>query len=270
MTIFCCRACGTSFPPQETTPAACPICQDARQYVPAGGQSWISRADLARTHRNAWKSHEKNIFSIQTVPAFAINQRALLLQTPDGNILWDCVSLLDAATEDLIHGLGGLSAIAISHPHYYSTMQDWASAFKAPIYLHSADREWIMRPSPSIRLWDGETHALNPLVTLIRGGGHFPGGTVLHWNGAEDGKSVLLVGDIVQVTPGAHQVSFMWSYPNMLPLSLVEVRGVADRLSSWSFERIYGAFAGQDVERCADEVVTRSAKRYIERLGIGA
>lgn len=269
MTIFCCRACGTSFPPAEAPPTACLICDDARQYVPTGGQSWISVEELARTHRNAWQRHEKGVFSIQTVPAFAINQRALLVQTPSANLLWDCIGLLDAATEDLIHGLGE-SAIAISHPHYYTTMQDWASAFQAPIYLHSADREWIARPSPWIRLWDEETLALNPFANLIRGGGHFPGGTVLHWNGAEDGNGVLLVGDILQVTPGAHHVSFMWSYPNMLPLRAEEVRSVADKLSPWSFERIYGAFAGQNIGRGADQIVARSAERYIDRLGGGA
>jgi hypothetical protein len=267
MTIFCCRACGTSFPPGEVPPASCLICQDARQYVPAAGQSWISSAELARTHRNAWQRHEKTLLSIQTVPAFAINQRALLLRTPGGNILWDCIGLLDAATEDIIHGLGGLSAIAISHPHYYTTMQDWASAFEAPIYLHSADREWIARPSPLIRLWDGETLELSPFVTLIRAGGHFPGGTVLHCNCAEDGKSVLLVGDILQITPGAHYVSFMWSYPNMLPLSVAEVQAVGERLSSWSFDRIYGAFAGQTIERDGDRIVARSVQRYVDRLG---
>ncbi|KAA0693697.1 MBL fold metallo-hydrolase [Neorhizobium sp. P12A] len=269
MTIFCCRACGTSFPPAEAPPLECPICRDARQYVPAAGQSWVSIEELAQTHRNAWQRHENGLFSIQTVPAFAINQRALLLQTPSGNLLWDCIGLLDEATEALIRGLGGLSAIAISHPHYYTTMQDWASAFEAPIYLHSADREWIARSSPWIRHWDGETLALNPFVNLIRAGGHFPGGTVLHWNDAEDGKGVLLVGDILQVTPGAHQVSFMWSYPNMLPLSAAEVRAVARNVSSWSFERIYGAFVGQNIQEGADEIVARSARQYIDRLGAG-
>lgn len=269
MTIFCCRACGTSFPAADAAPLSCGICEDERQYVPAIGQAWISTAELARSHRNAWQRHEKGLLSLQTVPAFAINQRALLLQTPAGNILWDCIALLDAATEDIIHGLGGLSAVAISHPHYYTTMQDWAAAFAAPIYLHAADSQWIMRPSESIRLWESETLDLNSSVTLIRAGGHFAGGTVLHWKGAEDGKGVLLAGDIVQVTPGARHVSFMWSYPNMLPLNTVDVAAVARRLSPWPFERIYGAFAGQDVAQGGNEMVARSAQRYIDRLQAG-
>ncbi|UPG74164.1 hypothetical protein MVG78_08600 [Roseomonas gilardii subsp. gilardii] len=146
--VFLCRACGTSYPPADAPPAACPVCQDERQFVPAEGQAWIARGDLPRTHRNAWHRHEPGLFSLQTVPAFAINQRAFLLATPAGNVLWDCIALLDPATEALVHGLGGLSVIAISHPHYYTTMQDWAAAFDAPIHLHAADRDWIMRPSP--------------------------------------------------------------------------------------------------------------------------
>ncbi len=198
------------------------------------------------------------------MPAFGIGQRAFLLLTPAGNILWDCIALLDAATEELVRGLGGLSAIAISHPHYYTVMQDWAAAFGAPVHLHSADREWVMRPVSSIRFWEGDTLELNPTITLIRAGGHFPGGTVLHWAGGADGAGALLAGDIVQVAPGARRVSFMWSYPNMMPLPAAEVRRVAERLAPWSYERIYGAFTGQEVTHDGPEIVARSAARYVE------
>jgi hypothetical protein len=266
MTVFLCRTCGTSFPDSRQPPANCPICEDERQYVPTAGQDWISREALAKGHRNAWHLHEEGLFSLQTVPAFAINQRAFLLRTPAGNVLWDCIALLDAATEALIHNLGGLSAIAISHPHYYTTMQDWAAAFGAPVHLHAADRQWIMRPDPAIRLWEGETQELLPDVTLIRAGGHFPGGTVLHWAAGAAGQGVLLAGDILQVTPGAHRVSFMWSYPNMMPLPAAEIRRVVERLEPWPFARIYGAFLGQDVLADGHAIVGRSAARYVELL----
>jgi hypothetical protein len=213
---FLCATCGTSYSDLPQPPQRCPVCEDERQFVPASGQAWTTREALADAHRNAWARHEPGLLSLQTVPAFAINQRAFLLCTPQGNILWDCIALLDPATEELVHGLGGLSAIAISHPHYYTTMQDWAAAFGATIHLHAADRDWVMRPSPKIHFWEGDMLALSSAVTLIRAGGHFPGGTVLHWATAAEGRGALLAGDIVQVTPGAHRVSFMWSYPNMM------------------------------------------------------
>lgn len=266
MTVFLCTACGTSYPDAPRPPERCPICEDERQFIPASGQAWLPRATLAEGHRNAWRRHEPGLLSVQTVPAFAINQRAFLLRTPDGNILWDCIALLDSATEELVRGLGGLRAIAISHPHYYTTMQDWAAAFQAPVHLHGADRDWVMRSHPAIRFWEGERLEVVPGATLIRAGGHFPGGTVLHWTGTTDGKGVLLAGDIVQVTPGARHVSFMWSYPNMLPLPAAEVRQVATRLAPLAYDRIYGAFSGQEMVKDGSAIVERSAVRYVELL----
>lgn len=259
--IHLCTACGTSFPSAATPPGRCPICEDERQYVPAAGQGWTTPAKLAAGHRNAWRQEAEGLFTVQTVPAFAINQRAFLLRTPAGNILWDCVALLDEATRALVQGLGGLHGIALSHPHYYTTMQDWAAAFGCPIHLHAADRDWVMRPDPAIRFWDGDRLDLLPGVALHRIGGHFPGGAVLHWN------DLLLAGDIVQVAPGGRRVSFMWSYPNMMPLPAAEIRAVVARLAPLRFRRILGAFQGQEVREDGPGVVARSAARYLELLG---
>ncbi len=262
MTVFLCRACGTSFPDAEAPPARCPICDDGRQYVPKAGQAWTTGAALAAGHRNAWQQLEPGLTSLQTVPAFAINQRAFLVTTPAGNLLWDCVALLDAATEAIVRGLGGVAAIAVSHPHYYTTVSDWAAAFDAPVHLHAADRSWIVRPDPAIRLWDGDSLPVLPGVTLVRLGGHFPGGTVAHWAAAAEGSGAILAGDILQVTPGAHGVSFLWSYPNMLPLPAATVRRLLARLAPWRYRRIYGAFAGQDVLDDGPAIVARSGARY--------
>jgi len=266
MTVYLCAACVTSFPDSATPPARCPTCDDERQYIPATGQAWTTRAALAKSHRNAWHQHEPNLFSIQPVPAVGINQRAFLLRTPAGNVLWDCVALLDPATEALVDSLGGVSAIAISHPHYYTVMQDWAAAFGATIHLHAADAAHIVRPDANVHLWHEETRELLPGVTLIRAGGHFEGGTVLHWAHTHDNAGALLVGDILQVTPGGHHVSFLWSYPNMMPLPARTIRQITDAIAPWRYDRIYGAFAGQVIEHDAPAVVARSAARYIELL----
>ena len=63
----------------------------------------------------------------------------------------------DDATVTMIEGLGGIDAIAISHPHFYTTMVEWARAFRVTDHLHAADEQWIMRSDPAIELWDGET-----------------------------------------------------------------------------------------------------------------
>ncbi|WNO54376.1 MBL fold metallo-hydrolase [Stakelama saccharophila] len=264
--IHICKACGTAYRESAAPPERCPICEDERQFVPPGGQSWTTPDAVVRGHANAWRRHEPGLFELRTRPSFAIGQRAFLVRTPAGNVLWDCLTLLDDATREIVAALGGLSAIAISHPHYYSTMQDWAEAFDCPIHLHAADRQWMMRAHPAIRFWDGDRLELLPDLTVLRLGGHFPGGCVLHWGKGADGADALLSGDIVQVTPGRDRVSFLWSYPNMMPLSAGSVRRIAHMLAPWRFERIYGAFAGREVLADGNGVVARSAARYVELL----
>jgi len=266
MPIQICNTCGTSHPDTAAPPSRCLICEDERQFVPRGGQAWTTPARLADGHVNAWRRLKSDLCEIHTHPGFGIGQRALLLRTPGGNILWDCIALLDDATEMLVRGLGGLKAIAISHPHYYTCMQDWARAFGCAVHLHAADADWVMRPDPAIRHWDGETLEILAGVTLLRLGGHFPGGTVLHWADGADGRGVILSGDIVQVAADLEAVSFLWSYPNMLPLAAATVRRIADTLAPWRFDRIYGAFPGRQVMSGGAQAVERSAARYIELL----
>jgi glyoxylase-like metal-dependent hydrolase (beta-lactamase superfamily II) len=266
MPIQICITCGTSYPDTPEPPSGCPICEDERQFVPRGVQLWTTRERLAVRHVNAWRRLETDLFEIHTHPGFGIGQRALLLRTAQGNVLWDCIALLDEATETLVRSLGGLKAIAISHPHYYTCMQDWARAFDCAVHLHLADAEWVMRPDPTIRHWDGEALEIAPGVSLLRLGGHFPGGTVLHWAGGADGRGALLSGDIVQVAMDVRRVSFLWSYPNMMPLAAATVRRIADTLAPWRFDRIYGAFPGRQVMTGGARAVQQSAARYIELL----
>lgn len=261
MPIQICTTCGTSFPEADRPPSRCPICDEDRQYVPASGQHWTTPEALAAAHANAWRQVEPDLFEIETHPRFGIGQRAFLLRTPHGNLLWDCLALLDPATVALVRALGGLKAVAISHPHYYTTMPDWAAAFDAPVYLHARDREWVMRPDDRLVFWEEDERRILPGLDLLRLGGHFPGGSVLHWRDGAEGRGALLAGDIVQVGADRKTVSFLWSYPNWLPLSGASVARIAARLQGRAFARIYGAF-GLHIEDGAAEAVSRSAARY--------
>jgi hypothetical protein len=261
-----CTTCGTQFGPSEDAPAHCPICEDERQYIGLGGQQWTRLEDLQRDHHNIIRELEPGLTGIGTHPEFAIAQRALLVQTPAGNILWDCISLLDPPTRAVVQSLGGISAIAISHPHYYSSMVEWSRAFDAPIYLHAADRQWVMRADPHIQFWEGKTLALAGGTTLLHCGGHFPGGTVMHWPGGAEGRGALLSGDILTVVPDRRYVSFMYSYPNLIPLAAWQVRRIAEAVSPYHFDRIYGAWWDRIVQQGGKAAVARSAERYIAAL----
>ncbi len=260
-----CTVCGTQFQPSEAPPPRCPICTDARQFVPRAGQGWTTLGRLQHTHFTTMREQEPDLIGLGMAPKFAIGQRALLLRTSSGNLLWDCISLLDPATMQAVAALGGLAGIAISHPHYYTTMVEWAQAFGCPVHLHAADRKWVMREDPALRFWDGETNTVLPGVTLIHAGGHFAGSTVLHWRDGAQGRAALLSGDILQVTPDGN-VSFMWSYPNLIPLDAATVTGIAERVGRYRFDRIYGGWWGKAVDRDGPEVVRRSAERYVARL----
>lgn len=259
MPRYLCATCGTEFPAADSPPARCPTCEDERQYVPAAGQVWTTVEALAATHANMWRQYEPDLFALGTVPAFAINQRAFLLRTPHGNVLWDCISLLDDATVALIKGLGGIAAIAISHPHYYSRMAAWADTFDASLWLHEADRAHIVLPTPRLRLWTGPRRDLLPGVTLINAPGHFDGGAMLHWNVR---GGVLLSGDILQVTPD-RSVSVMRSYPDLIPLPPRIVREIAALVAPYAFDRVYGAFWGREILADGKRATMAGLERYL-------
>ncbi|HEU5330103.1 MAG TPA: hypothetical protein VFU78_18585 [Thermomicrobiales bacterium] len=267
MAHYICVTCGTQFAASDAPPAHCPICEDERQYVGWQGQQWTTLDRLQQDYHNVIKPVEPGLTGIGTHPAFAIGQRALLVQAPSGNVLWDCISLLDEPTIAAVRALGGISAIAISHAHYYSSMVEWAQTFDAPIYIHTDDRQWVMRPDASVQFWEGETMALGDGLTLIRCGGHFAGGQVLHWEAGAAGAGALLTGDILTVVSDRRYVSFMYSYPNLIPLPAVEVRRIAAAVEPYSFDRIYGAWWDRVVASDAKAAVSRSADRYIAALG---
>ena len=262
MEAFICVTCGTEFPPSEDEPDRCPICLDERQYVAHEGQRWTTMAELARDHRNRLEEVEPDLHGIGTEPSFAIGQRALLVE----GLLWDCITLVDDATVAAVRELGGISTIAISHPHYYSAMVEWAERFDARVLLHEADREWVMRPSERIEFWSGERKELSAELELIRLGGHFDGGTVCIWRRGADGRGALLAGDIVQVVADRDWVSFMYSYPNLIPLPAAEIERLRAILETLEFDRVYGAWWDRVIAEKAKAKVLRSADRYVDAL----
>ena len=261
-----CITCGTQYPPSTTAPNHCPICEDDRQYVNSAGQQWTSLAKMQENYHNAFVDVADGITGIHTEPHFAIGQQAHLIRTGAGNLLWDCASLIDAATVERVKSLGGLAAIAISHPHFYSSMVEWSRAFDAPIFLHADNHPWVMRPDDAVEYWQGETFTPLPGLTLVRCGGHFPGSCVLHWAGGEAGGGALFTGDTITVVRDRRYVSFMYSYPNLIPLNPAAIRRIVAAVEPYAFDRIYGGWKDDIVTQDAKEAVRRSAERYIAHL----
>ena len=263
MPAFICTTCGCQYSNTEAPPAGCLICQDDRQYVNPAGQAWTTMLSMKKTYFNAFRRLELRLMGIGTFPAFAIGQRALMLRTPAGNFLWDCISFLDEATITIITALGGLAGIACSHPHFFASAVEWSHAFKSvPVYIHAMDREYVTRLDPVVDFWEGDRLELTEDVNLIRCGGHFPGSSVLHWANGANGQGVLMTGDTLQVRPDKG-LTFMHSYPNLIPLDAMAVQQIAQTLAPWPFETIYGGWWERVIRANAKQVMANSVKQYV-------
>lgn len=193
--------------------------------------------------------------------------------------MWDMVALLDQATVDKINALGGLKAIVVSHPHYYTTWADWSRTFRCPVFLAAPDEQWIQRreaPDADLRLL-GETYTkILPDkidgVTAVLTGGHFPGSLLLHW------ENTLFVADTILVTPsgvnpvpgrpGVNSFTFMWSIANRIPMGPDAVARIWALVKDLEFEVALGAFEGQDVRgNGVKRRLLESARIYVRAMG---
>ncbi|MDB5674374.1 MAG: ymaE [Sphingomonas bacterium] len=267
MENFICQTCGTQFAPTPVPPSACPICEDERQYVGWDGQQWTTPAALAAGH-DLRIGDDAGLLAIDMAGRFAIPQRMLLLPTAAGNILWESLSLVSDAAIARLREHGGVDRIVISHPHFYSAMTAWSEALGGvPIMLHAADRQWVQQPARAIEYWRGDTLSLGSGITLIRTGGHFPGSTALHWDQGPRGRGALFVGDSPQVKQDRRGVSFMYSYPNHMPLPLADVRAMKQRLAPFDFDDVYGFSWGRNIIGGGRTAVQASFDRYLATFG---
>jgi hypothetical protein len=256
-----CNTCGTRY--GQDSPLNCPVCDDERQYVPLSGQKWTSYDELSKTKSIRLGKLLPNVYDLRISPAFGIAQRAHLILSPGGNILWDCLPYLDEATVAFIRSKGGLRAIAISHPHYYSLMAGWADTFDCAIYLHQADKQWVMDRSDHGVFFEKHKQVLWDGIEIIHTGGHFAGSTVLHVPGTGDNGS-LFASDTLQIAQSRQFISMMYSYPNQIPLPLKEILHISEQISPLKFSSMYGAFEWQNIHTGAKEIFERSVKRYEE------
>lgn len=267
MTDYLCATCGTLYPASAAPPTGCPVCLDDRQFVPSSGQRWTTLGRLqAEGYCNSFREEEPGLVSIGTVPEFAIGWRALLVRTREGNLLWDPVPYLDPLTVEIVRGLGGVRAIAVSHPHFFGSMALWAQAFGATIHLHESARPWVMRPSSALRPFAADKEMLFAGLRIVRLGGHFACSSVLLWPDGAGGKGALLTGDTITVVADRRSVTFLYSYPNRLPLPSADVTHIRRAVEGLSFDRLYGGWMGEEISVQAREVVLRSADRYLRIL----
>lgn len=268
MPNFICATCGVQYDQSPSPPTSCVICSEERQYTGWQGQQWTTLEELQKDHRTRIQAEGPGLTGIGIEPSFAIGQRALHIRGSAGGFVWDCTSLVDQTLVTRVRELGGVRGMAISHPHFYASMVEWSRALgDIPIYLHEADRAWVMRDDPAIVYWGSHSLLVADGITLIHCGGHFAGSTVLHWADGADGLGALLSGDSIMVAQDRRTVSFMYSYPNLIPLDAAAVGHIVEAVEPFEFEQIYGGWTGKNVLEAAGHAVRYSARRYLRAIG---
>lgn len=219
---------------------------------------------------------------------FSVGERFEIIQTKSGNVMWDMIALIDQATVDKINELGGLKAIVVSHPHYFTTWADWSRTFNCPVFLGAPDEKWIQRRDAAgadLRLLTETYTRILPTeldnVMAILTGGHFDGSLLLHW------EKQLFIADTILATPsgvnpapgkqGVVSFTFMWSIANRIPMHPDAVLRIWNAIKGLEFHTAFGAFKGQDVREAGDEAargtggvkgrLLESAKIYVKAAG---
>lgn len=259
-----CSTCGTYYQ-TDNAPVVCTICTDERQYVPVSGQSWTFTSELVKKHSIKLNKIKERLYEFEINPMFAIGQRALFVLSDQGNVLWDCIPLLDEMTIEFIKSKGGLKAIALSHPHFYSNMNDWAKIFDCPIYIHKNDEEHIMQKSENIVLWEGNEKKLWDGMKVILMGGHFEGSSILHVPFLSD-EGTILCGDTLFLSPSKKHFSIVRSSPNRIPLPISEIKRLKVEFENIPFDSFYGYIKTQNLEENVKKVFETSMQKYLKDL----
>ncbi|KAJ7140248.1 beta-lactamase-like protein [Mycena crocata] len=278
--LLLCIQCGTQYGVTEGL-TECHICDDPRESVAATGHAFttLGKAKSSRKYKNIIRQQYKNephIYTIQTQSILGIGQRCFLIKTAQGNILWDCIAYIDDATIKEINALGGVDAISISHPHFYTSHLTWSRAFKnAPVFLSAEEGHLISRPDEHgvRRFVTNKKFEILPGsgATRIKTGGHFPGSAVLHY------KNSMFVSDSLHVTrsalwdinrkPGTSYYAFLWSHVNTIPLPPGEIAGIISAISPYEFDVAHGMFPDRDLRSDAKQRAIDSARVVINAMG---
>lgn len=262
MTIFTCLTCGIEHQDTFSPPLRCEICTDERQWVPASGQAWTTRDELeSQGCKLVITELEPGLHAVSTLPRVGIGQRGLLVCTPAGNLLFEPPGFIDVEGATRIGELGGITAIASSHPHLTGSSIQYSHRFgRVPVYVAAADQQWIRRPDPVIKLWEERVELL-PGLTMYQCGGHFAGSSVVHWPAGHHGTGVLITGDTIAVGGDRKSANAMRSYVNNIPLPPSTIERILSTIAPLDFSRMYSAFGALESE--ASSIVEHTLRRYI-------
>ncbi|HWG41155.1 MAG TPA: hypothetical protein VN688_00095 [Gemmataceae bacterium] len=80
-----------------------------------------------------------------------------------------------------------------------------------------------------------------------------------------EGEQPPSVCAVCQVVADRKHISFMYSYPNYVPLSAAAVERIVKAVEPFEYERVYGAFWDTVIHQDGKAAVGRSAEQYRQR-----
>ncbi|PWN48353.1 hypothetical protein IE53DRAFT_389448 [Violaceomyces palustris] len=141
----------------------------------------------------------------------------------------------------------------------------------------------IQACSEHVVAWEGDVLEVVPGVKVLRCGGHFPGSSILVWDRdltpghdttsqrAGDGNArrggVALCSDTFMPCPDGKTFSFMWSYPNMIPLKPKDVEKIWQSVRPYPFQDVIGGWPGKAILGSSHEKLRISACNFVEMEG---
>ncbi|KZT21752.1 hypothetical protein NEOLEDRAFT_1138952 [Neolentinus lepideus HHB14362 ss-1] len=287
-----CTTCGIQYTSTNRRPYrtgdeesgdGCVICLDERQYVAPTGQNWTTWRKIEEDYKTELVSEEKDrrVVRIMTEPSFGIGQTPFVVNSYRGSVIWDCQAYLsDSAVAQILASTADkpLLGIAISHPHFYGSSVTWARKLGCKVFISAKDKEWFVRDDRNVaevvEFWEGDRKVFADGLTMIRCGGHFPGSCVLHWDRSFEPPEpnlpttgVVFCSDTFGIGSDHSKISFMYSYPNMIPLPPWDIQALWHSLRPFAFEDIYGAWPGNLSYGEGRSKVLKSARRFIEMEG---
>ena len=258
------RACSTPTPPQPRRTARSARTSGSTSAGTASGGRPL--AELARDHATEIREEEPGLLGIGVSPPFAIGQRALLVRTPDGNVLWDC----DPAARRAARG---------------SDRRRSAASPRSACPTRTSTAPTSTSPTPSTRaiLHPAGRRAVDPAPVAAhravrrRGRARARRDAGPHRRALRRGRGAALAGGLGRPRRAAHRRhdhrrpgprvgQLHVELPQPHPAGRRHRAHIADRVAPFRFDRIYGGWWGRVVLTDGPGAVRRSAERYVARI----
>ena len=264
MERFVCVTCGTQFPDADDAAAERARSATTRASTSRSRASSGRRSPSCAPTTATRSGDEGALTGIGTEPHVRDRPARAARPARRANLLWDCVTLLDDATAAAVERRGGLAAIAISHPHYYSAMVEWAHRFDCPV-LPARGRPRVGHAArPRDRVLGGRDARprrradADPLRRPLRR---------RHRAAPARRGRAAVAATSSRSSPTARWVCFMYSYPNLIPLPEAAVQAMARRARAVRVRARSTAPGGaRSSRRDGAGIVRRSAERYARAL----